>query len=70
MTTARDQFEAWASQPPREWSLTRQAAEAAWPGQYNEYHVQCAWEVWQEFSALRIQAQAGEDLPKGEEGTP
>lgn len=42
----RKEFEKWAAQPPREWDLKRQSLSDAWPGQYYDYSVQCAWEAW------------------------
>lgn len=44
--TNRQAFEMWAQEPPREWSVARQAEQGAWPGQYVIYPVQCAWEAW------------------------
>lgn len=49
----RKRFEAWAEEPPREWSLERQGRAGCWPGQYRSYSAQAAWEGWQE--ALRIE---------------
>lgn len=48
MASSRDEFEAWAKAPPREWDCYRhpQDASQAWPGQYMQYHVQSAWEAW------------------------
>lgn len=44
----RDKFEAWISAPPYERETRRQDQSASWPGQYHDYHVQLAWEAWQE----------------------
>lgn len=46
--TERDNFEVWASAPPREWDMTRHSNASAWPGQYVDYYAQCAWEAWRE----------------------
>ena len=43
----RATFEAHFSQPPFEWSMTRQHEHDAWPGNYRHYAVHCAWEAWQ-----------------------
>lgn len=43
---AKMNFEAWAKAEPRDWNLELQQDLDAWPGQYTEYHVQCAWEAW------------------------
>jgi hypothetical protein len=47
MSDIRKRFEAWAKDAPREWEVDIHNGEGAWPGQYTEYHVQCAWEAWQ-----------------------
>ena len=44
----REEFEAWISAPPYERETHRQGQSLAWPGQYYDYHVQLAWEAWQE----------------------
>ena len=47
----RDEFEKWASEPPREWDLYKYPSDYQahnWPGKYAEYNVYCAWEAWQE----------------------
>ena len=51
MASKRKEFEKWASAAPREWILKRHpkdAKKSSWPGQYVQYHVQCAWEAWKE----------------------
>ena len=48
----RKKFERWAELFPREWELNRADQTSAWPGQYREYHVQCAWESWYEASQV------------------
>ncbi|UTD55901.1 hypothetical protein [Halomonas sp. MS1] len=49
MSKQRERFEAWAVKPPREWCVGKQShtSDNSWPGQYRDYHVQCAWESWQ-----------------------
>jgi hypothetical protein len=47
MTNSRQRFEAWAKDRPREFDLDIQTDMGAWPGQYDDYNVQCAWEAWQ-----------------------
>jgi len=42
----REDFEQWASKPPREFNLVRHSNGGSWPGQYFYYSVQCAWEAW------------------------
>ena len=47
----RDEFEKWASEPPRDWDVYRYSKDYLaynWAGQYTEYTTQCAWEEWQE----------------------
>ena len=46
----REAFEAAMSKPPYEFDLSRwpEGALVAWPGNYKQYHVQCAWCAWQE----------------------
>lgn len=51
----RESFEKWATSPPREWSVSRLGEDSAsWPGHYYHYHVQCAWEAWQEAIAIGL----------------
>lgn len=57
MEGLRANFERWATNPPREWDVTRSGPEGAWPGQY-AYHVQCAWEAWLEVASYIPKAQA------------
>ena len=49
--TKREEFEEWAKAPPREWDCVRWVdgtQQRPWPDQYAAYHVQCAWEAWQD----------------------
>ena len=50
--TLQEQFEAWAQEAPREWSIAKHSEWAAFPGQYRDYHVYCAWEAWEARSAI------------------
>ena len=43
-----DEFEKWAREPPREWSVERLPESSTWHGKYSAYYVYCAWEAWQE----------------------
>jgi hypothetical protein len=54
MSDSRERFEAWAKDVPREWEVDIHNGEGAWPGQYTEYHVQCAWEGWQAAEAQAV----------------
>lgn len=48
--TLRDRFEARYSRPPYEWNMDRNSMRpdiSSFPGQYRDYHVQCAWEAYQ-----------------------
>ena len=45
---AREAFEAWAQEAPRQWSISKQTAEESFPGQYRWYYVQAVWEAWLE----------------------
>lgn len=47
MSDCRQYFEKWAAEPPREFELSRYKETESWPGSYRDYHVQCAWEAWQ-----------------------
>lgn len=51
--TLQEQFEAWAQEAPREWSIEKQSELGAFPGQYRDYHVQAAWEAWEAATYLR-----------------
>ena len=49
--TQREEFEKWASEPPREWYVDRypnDPARYSWPGLYFKPYVRTAWEAWQE----------------------
>lgn len=43
----RDGFEAWIQKPPFERVFKRLSDESAWPGQYQPYEIELAWEAWQ-----------------------
>lgn len=51
--TDRDDFEAVFSKPPFEFSMERYDEDGTWPGNYKQYHCQCAWEGWQEKARAR-----------------
>lgn len=40
----REDFEAWAKQPPMEWDCERYTENEAWPGSYRNYPTHCAWD--------------------------
>lgn len=61
----REAFEAWAKKPPREFYLARNPDAAAWPGNYKDYHVECAWQAWQ--AAQQAQWQQIESAPRNGE---
>lgn len=42
----RAAFEAWVKAPPYEADTARGGDRDAWPGQYQNYAVQLAWEAW------------------------
>jgi hypothetical protein len=42
----RREFEQWASKPPFEFDLTINGEESAWPGNYKDFNVDCAWDAW------------------------
>lgn len=44
---ARAEFEAWITAPPYENPVTINPDSSAWPGQYQSYEVQLAWEAYQ-----------------------
>lgn len=52
--TLQEQFEAWAQEAPREWSIEKQSELGAFPGQYRDYHVYCAWEAWEARSVVKV----------------
>ena len=41
-------FEKWISAPPYEQDIERFPESSAWPGHYQTYEVQLAWEAWRE----------------------
>lgn len=59
----RAAFEAHFSTPPFEWEFHRYGEQSAWPGNYQNYDHQCAWEAWKaalaspEVQALRKDAE-------------
>lgn len=61
----RELFEKWAKNPPMEFYLARHDDTAAWPGNYKDYHVECAWQAWQ--AAIAAQWQPISTAP--EDGT-
>ena len=57
MDEMRKAFEAWATAAPRGWGARRyMSSEMPWPGEYQEYRVQCAWEAWQDACAAEREA--------------
>lgn len=46
--TDRQEFEQWITGLPYELTTKRFTAKKAWPGQYQDYKVQIAWNAWQE----------------------
>ena len=57
MNSMRKAFEAWAIASPRGWGVRRyMSSEMPWPGEYQEYRVQCAWEAWQDACAAEREA--------------
>jgi hypothetical protein len=48
MEDERKKFEARFSASPFEWDFERFPEGSAWPGNYKDYNVQCAWEGWEE----------------------
>ena len=42
----RDAFERWISSAPIYAEISRWSADSAWPGQYQDYSTQLAWEAW------------------------
>lgn len=60
MTTKTDEqerrdFEAHFSTSPFEWEFHRHGEDSAWPGNYQQYEHQCAWEAWLARAALQSQ---------------
>ena len=60
VSSRQELFEEWAESLPREWDVTRQGESSAWPGQYREYAVQCAWEAWCEVAERAERKMRGE----------
>lgn len=46
--TIRETFEGIFMAPPYEFRMARHPAHSAWPGNYKDYKVQCAWDGFQE----------------------
>lgn len=42
----RAEFEAWITSPPYEKPVAKYAWSGSWPGQYQSYEVQLAWEAY------------------------
>lgn len=66
MSTKREEFETIFSKPPYEFDMARFDALSAWPGNYRDYHCQCAWDGWQEARAALASAPATPATPAGE----
>ncbi|HET8695567.1 MAG TPA: hypothetical protein VFM33_12915 [Aquabacterium sp.] len=71
----REAFEREMSKPPFEFDLSRwpEEAPAAWPGNYKQYHVQCAWDAWQARAALppaTLPLLSDDEMPPLPEGWP
>ena len=49
----REAFEEHFSKPPFEWEFHRYGEDSAWPGNYQLYEHQCAWEAWQARATLQ-----------------
>jgi hypothetical protein len=50
MNESRAEFEAWITAPPFERDVTRKPNDperVAWPGMYESYEIELAWEAWQ-----------------------
>lgn len=46
--STRAAFEAWMKSPPLERRISRFGYVGKWPGQYQDYDVQLAWEAWRQ----------------------
>lgn len=68
--TDREQFEAWAKQPPMEWDCERYTENEAWPDNYRNYPTQCAWEGWQAARAGLVSPVAVTAQPAQAEAVP
>lgn len=55
----RAQFEEAFSKPPYEWEFPRYGEHSAWPGNYQNYDIQCAWEGYQAAYAGLLAGVAG-----------
>lgn len=67
MSKMREAFESWASAPPREWSCSIHDTDSLWPGQYQSYFTQAAWEAWQAACAIDAQCRAAIAKATGEQ---
>lgn len=47
MTLERQAFEKWITAPPFERGIERYGEQSAWPGNYQDYDTQIAWNGWQ-----------------------
>lgn len=50
----RAAFEAWITSPPYENPVTINPESSAWPGQYQSYEVQLAWEAYRASRAALV----------------
>jgi hypothetical protein len=66
MSTKREEFETIFSKPPYEFDMARFDALSAWPGNYRDYHCQCAWDGWQEARAALASAPATPAIPSAQ----
>ena len=66
---SRERFEADISGPPYELSTERFPAHSSWPGNYRDYRVQLAWDIWQaaEAGAAKRCAEICRDVANGTE---
>ena len=60
----RAEFEAHFSKPPFEWEFHRYGEDSAWPGNYQLYEHQCAWEAYQAGRAA-LQSREREVIEEG-----
>lgn len=52
MINSRKEFEKWITSSPYEKEIERYPEDDIFPGQYESYEVQMAWEAWEE--AIRL----------------
>ena len=60
----RKAFEACFSKPPFEWEFHRYGEHSAWPGNYQIYDHQCAWEGWKARAERTLVAAPKAEPPK------